>query len=148
MAQAIGRVRRPGQYKLMQVYRIVVLDTIDVDILEHHEHRTTVMAEYQHSNLKKKLVSGTNFNAEDGQKLKLVPRQMLLAAGGEGQPNKARDAVSAKEEQINDLERKLADTNKRSAMLVDQINSKRAGQPDNTAFLVERREALEKAKKL
>ncbi|KAG9959694.1 hypothetical protein KCU61_g7227, partial [Aureobasidium melanogenum] len=145
MAQAIGRVRRPGQYKLVQVSRIVVLDTIDVGIFEHREHRTTVMAEYQHSNLEKKLVPGTNFKAQDGQKLvkpqktqlirdvngesKLISRQMLLAAGGEGQLNKARNAVSAKEEQINDLECKLADTNKRSAMLVDQINSKRGGQP-------------------
>ncbi|KAH0389649.1 hypothetical protein KCU89_g16450, partial [Aureobasidium melanogenum] len=84
----------------VQVYRFVALDTIDVDILEHREHRTTVMAEYQHSNLEKKLVPGTNFKPKDGQELvkpqktqlirdvngeyKLVPRQLLLAAGGEG----------------------------------------------------------------
>ncbi|KAG9759526.1 hypothetical protein KCU73_g3347, partial [Aureobasidium melanogenum] len=100
MAQAIGRVRRPGQDERVQVYRFVALDTIDVDILEHREHRTTVMAEYQHSNLEKKLVPGTNFKPKDGQELvkpqktqlirdvngeyKLVPRQLLLAAGGEG----------------------------------------------------------------
>ncbi|KAH0194533.1 hypothetical protein KCU70_g445, partial [Aureobasidium melanogenum] len=100
MAQAIGRVRRPGQIERVQVYRFVALDTIDVDILEHREHRTTVMAEYQHSNLEKKLVPGTNFKPKDGQELvkpqktqlirdvngeyKLVPRQLLLAAGGEG----------------------------------------------------------------
>ncbi|KAG9851642.1 hypothetical protein KCU98_g3842, partial [Aureobasidium melanogenum] len=56
--------------------------------------------------------------------------------------------LNQKDEQINDLERKLADTNKRSAVLVDQINSKRAGKPDNTAFLVERNEALENVKEL
>ncbi|KAG9571640.1 hypothetical protein KCU79_g82, partial [Aureobasidium melanogenum] len=53
--------------KLVQVYSSVLLDTIDVDILEHREHRTTVMVEYQHSNLEKKLVPGTNFKAKDGQ---------------------------------------------------------------------------------
>ncbi|KEQ72090.1 hypothetical protein M436DRAFT_10011, partial [Aureobasidium namibiae CBS 147.97] len=34
MAQAIGRVRRPGQKYEVHVYRFVSLDTIDVDILE------------------------------------------------------------------------------------------------------------------
>ncbi|KAG9528135.1 hypothetical protein KCU93_g4549, partial [Aureobasidium melanogenum] len=143
------------------------------------------MADNEHSNLEKKLVPGTNFKAKDGQELikpqktqlirdvngeyKLVPRQMLLAAGGEGQLTQARDAVSAEEEQIrcleqdiavidklelqldqkeendekvNDLNRALDDANKRNAQLIHQINSKRAGQPDNT----ERNEALENAK--
>ena len=45
MAQAIGRVRRHGQKKQIHVYRIVALDTIDVDILEHRERRTTAITE-------------------------------------------------------------------------------------------------------
>ncbi|KAG9858630.1 hypothetical protein KCU98_g527, partial [Aureobasidium melanogenum] len=114
-------------------YRIVALDTIDVDILDHREHRTTVMAEFQHSNLEKKLVPGTDFHAKlelvkpqktqlirdvNGE-YKLVPRQMLLAARGGGQLTEARDAVSAKEEQTS-----------------------------AAPFLLERNEALENAKKL
>jgi SNF2 family DNA or RNA helicase len=46
MAQAIGRVRRHGQKKQIHVYRIVALDTIDVDILEHRERRPTAITEY------------------------------------------------------------------------------------------------------
>ncbi|KAI4715878.1 hypothetical protein E4T48_07929 [Aureobasidium sp. EXF-10727] len=99
MAQAIGRVRRPGQDKPVRVYRFVALDTIDVDILEHREHRTSIMSEYQDSECEK-TVPGTNFEAKLKQKLvkpektqlirdhngefKLVPRQLLLAAGGAG----------------------------------------------------------------
>ncbi|KAG9666378.1 hypothetical protein KCU99_g10158, partial [Aureobasidium melanogenum] len=196
-----AQMARPPQRqdKLVQLYSIVLLDTIDVDILEHLERCTTAMAEYQHSNIGKELVPGTNFKAKNGQELvkpqrtqlirdvngeyKLVPRQMLLAAGGEGQFTQTRDAVSAKEEQIkileqdiaelsadknavidklelqldqkeendekvNDLKRALDDANKRNAQLIHQINSQRAGQPDNTAFLLERNEALENAKKL
>ncbi|WPH00344.1 Hypothetical protein R9X50_00316900 [Acrodontium crateriforme] len=45
MAQAIGRVRRHGQKKKIFVYRVVALDTIDVDILEHRERRSTALAE-------------------------------------------------------------------------------------------------------
>ncbi|KAF2218509.1 P-loop containing nucleoside triphosphate hydrolase protein [Elsinoe ampelina] len=45
MAQAIGRVRRPGQTKDIQVYRFVALDTIDVDILEHRERRADALSE-------------------------------------------------------------------------------------------------------
>ncbi|KAG9664580.1 hypothetical protein KCU64_g567, partial [Aureobasidium melanogenum] len=180
MAQAIGHVRRPGQEKLVQVYRIVALDTIDVDILEHREHRTTVMAEYKHSDVEKKRSPGTDF--EDKLKPELIkPQKTELIRDVNGEVE-ARDAVSAKEEQIKTLEQEvvhlkqsiqkkisltdhgariaklnvdkaamidnLADTNKRGAMLVDQIKSKRAGQPDNTAVLLERNEALENAKKL
>lgn len=106
MAQAIGHVRRPGQEKLVQVYRIVALDTIDVDILEHREHRTTVMAEYKHSDVEKKRSPGTDFEDKLKPELikpqktelirdvngeyKLVPRQMLLAAGGEGRGSRCR----------------------------------------------------------
>lgn len=45
MAQAIGRVRRHGQNKHIHVYRIVALDTIDVDILEHRERRVNALTE-------------------------------------------------------------------------------------------------------
>ena len=46
MAQAIGRVRRHGQTKQIHVCRIIALDTIDVDILEHRERRSTAITEY------------------------------------------------------------------------------------------------------
>jgi len=99
MAQAIGRVRRPGQKNDVYVYRFMSIDTIDVDILEHREHRTTVLAEYQDPDVEG--VIGTDFTGKLEQALtkpqktqlirdqrdgryKLVPRQMLLAAGGEG----------------------------------------------------------------
>lgn len=45
MAQAVGRVRRPGQTRDIHVYRFVSLDTIDVDILEHRERRDSPLSE-------------------------------------------------------------------------------------------------------
>jgi hypothetical protein len=45
MAQAIGRVRRHGQTRPIHVYRICALHTIDVDILEHREHRSNALVE-------------------------------------------------------------------------------------------------------
>ncbi|KAI7678493.1 hypothetical protein KC319_g3315 [Hortaea werneckii] len=45
MAQAIGRVRRHKQKKPIYVYRLVALDTIDVDILEHRERRVDALVE-------------------------------------------------------------------------------------------------------
>ncbi|KAM0717999.1 hypothetical protein Q7P37_006331 [Cladosporium fusiforme] len=45
MAQAVGRVRRHGQQKRIHVYRICALHTIDVDILQHRERRTTALTE-------------------------------------------------------------------------------------------------------
>lgn len=45
MAQAVGRVRRHGQVKKIHIYRIVALDTIDVDILEHRERRLDALTE-------------------------------------------------------------------------------------------------------
>ena len=45
MAQAVGRIRRPGQKKDIHVYRFLALDTIDVDILEHRERRDNAIAE-------------------------------------------------------------------------------------------------------
>ncbi|KAF1816302.1 hypothetical protein P152DRAFT_470338 [Eremomyces bilateralis CBS 781.70] len=43
MCQAIGRSRRYGQKNKIFVWRFVSLQTIDVDILEHREHRTRVV---------------------------------------------------------------------------------------------------------
>jgi len=45
MAQAVGRVRRHGQTRLIHVYRVCALHTIDVDILEHREYRTDALTE-------------------------------------------------------------------------------------------------------
>lgn len=45
MTQAIARARRHGQQKTIHVYRIVALDTIDVDVLEHRERRTNALTE-------------------------------------------------------------------------------------------------------
>ncbi|KAI7193676.1 hypothetical protein KC324_g5108, partial [Hortaea werneckii] len=45
MAQAIGRVRRHKQKKPIYVYRLVALDTIDVDILEHRERRADALVQ-------------------------------------------------------------------------------------------------------
>jgi site-specific DNA-cytosine methylase len=96
MAQAIGRVRRPGQKNDVCVYRFVSLDTIDVDILEHREHRTTVLAEHQDEampgidfagKLKQRLTKAEKtqlIRDPVNKKFKLVPGQMLLDAGGHG----------------------------------------------------------------
>ena len=45
MAQAIGRARRPGQKRLIRIYRMVALNTIDVDILEHRERSKQIRVE-------------------------------------------------------------------------------------------------------
>ncbi|KAK4574111.1 hypothetical protein LTR86_001872 [Recurvomyces mirabilis] len=45
-AQTIGRVRRHGQTKAINVYTIFAPHTIDVDILEHREKRTNAIAEW------------------------------------------------------------------------------------------------------
>ncbi|KAI5363862.1 putative helicase, P-loop containing nucleoside triphosphate hydrolase [Septoria linicola] len=45
MAQALGRVRRFGQSRPIHVYRVVAIDTIDVDILEHRERRVDALIE-------------------------------------------------------------------------------------------------------
>lgn len=45
MAQAVGRVRRHGQKRGIHIYRLVALDSIDVDILEHRERRTEALVE-------------------------------------------------------------------------------------------------------
>jgi superfamily II DNA or RNA helicase len=51
MAQAIGRVRRHGQKRPIHVYRICALHTIDVDVLEHREHRRDAMTELSASDI-------------------------------------------------------------------------------------------------
>ena len=43
MTQAIGRARRYGQQKRVYIYRFAALSTIDVDILEHREHRSDAL---------------------------------------------------------------------------------------------------------
>ena len=43
MAQAIARSRRFGQKKMVHIYHVVALRTIDVDILEHHHKRCEAM---------------------------------------------------------------------------------------------------------
>ena len=45
LAQSVARVRRHGQRKPIHVHRIVALDTIDVDILEHRERRVDALVE-------------------------------------------------------------------------------------------------------
>ncbi|KAF1356488.1 hypothetical protein BDV97DRAFT_287275 [Delphinella strobiligena] len=45
MAQAIGRIRRPGQSRDIYAYRMVALHTIDVDVLEHRERINKVLVE-------------------------------------------------------------------------------------------------------
>ncbi|KAL1310962.1 hypothetical protein AAFC00_001182 [Neodothiora populina] len=45
MAQAIGRVRRPGQKNDIFVYRMASLYTIDIDVLEHRERRDRILME-------------------------------------------------------------------------------------------------------
>lgn len=45
MAQMIGRVRRHGQKKEIHVYRVLALNTIDVDILEQRERRSDALDE-------------------------------------------------------------------------------------------------------
>ncbi|KAI5209980.1 hypothetical protein E4T39_00528 [Aureobasidium subglaciale] len=94
MAQGIGRVRRPGQNKPIHVYRIIALNTIDVDILEQRERDTRVLYDQQDTDASKMQIVGHDFEGivdgklqkpdkmqlirdKDGR-IKLVPRTMLL----------------------------------------------------------------------
>lgn len=43
--QSIGRVRRTGQEKTVHIYRFAAINTIDVDILETREKRTTCLGQ-------------------------------------------------------------------------------------------------------
>ncbi|KAI5204620.1 hypothetical protein E4T38_04669 [Aureobasidium subglaciale] len=94
MAQGIGRVRRPGQNKSIHVYRIIALDTIDVDVLEQRERGTRVLYDQQDTDASEMQVVGRDFEGAVGGELqkpdkmqlirdkdgriKLVPRTMLL----------------------------------------------------------------------
>ncbi|GAB7347637.1 hypothetical protein MBLNU459_g4506t1 [Dothideomycetes sp. NU459] len=83
MSQAIGRVRRHGQTKEIFVHRLVALDTIDVDILEHRERRDSVMTEQDdpETAAHKKLASpeGTQLIRDTrSKKFRLVPKSLLL----------------------------------------------------------------------
>lgn len=42
MTQCIGRARRYGQRRTVHVYRLVALDTVDVDVLEWREGKKLV----------------------------------------------------------------------------------------------------------
>ena len=89
MAQAIGRIRRHGQQKAMHVYRIVALDTIDVDILEHRERRATALVEQGAEKLEpppsKKNVETKERTqlVKEGNQFSLRPQSWLVGDGAE-----------------------------------------------------------------
>ncbi|KAG9516518.1 hypothetical protein KCV07_g6776, partial [Aureobasidium melanogenum] len=67
----------------------------------HREHRTTVMVEYQHPDLEKKLVPGTNFKAKDGQEL-IKPQRTQLIRDVNGEYKLVpRQCCSLLEERVN-----------------------------------------------
>ncbi|CAK4032193.1 DNA repair rad8 [Lecanosticta acicola] len=66
MAQAIGRVRRPGQKKLIHVHRVVALHTIDVDILEHREKRIDALVEQGEEEIQRPQ-GASSLEAHDGR---------------------------------------------------------------------------------
>jgi hypothetical protein len=80
MAQAVGRVRRHGQKRPIHVYRICALHTIDVDILEHREHRRDALTELDASDVAPPLsLDGVHDQAEP-QRVQLVREN----GGGQG----------------------------------------------------------------
>lgn len=90
MAQAIGRVRRHGQKRDIHVYRLVALDTIDVDILEHRERRIDALVEQgaPQITIPAALHEGTERERtqlvrEDGH-FSLRPRSWLLGSEADG----------------------------------------------------------------
>ena len=98
MEQAIGRVRRHGQTKPVHVYRIVALNTIDVDILEHRERRATALSELDAPEIASLHLSQMNamkhkpepertqlVRGEDGR-YSLQPQSWLVRCGGESDP--------------------------------------------------------------
>ncbi|KAG9761001.1 hypothetical protein KCU73_g2608, partial [Aureobasidium melanogenum] len=115
------------------------------------------------SNLEKKLVPGTNSKAKDGQELvkpqktqlirdvngeyKLVPRQMLLAAGGEGQLTQARDAVSAEEEQIRCLEQDIAELSADKDAVIEKLELQLDQKEENDEKVNDFKRALDDANK-
>ncbi|GIZ48322.1 hypothetical protein CKM354_001138800 [Cercospora kikuchii] len=78
MAQAIGRVRRFSQERPIHVYRIVALDTIDVDVLEHREHRIDALVEQG----QKKIKPPTKLKALDTPSRKKPERTQLVREDG------------------------------------------------------------------
>ena len=107
MAQAIGRVRRHGQKKEIHVYRIIALDTIDVDILEHRERRTDSLTEQgtakivppratkQHDMNKEPVAERCQLVKEDG-KFSLRPHAWLVRCGADGDDDDDDSADMAK----------------------------------------------------
>lgn len=85
MAQALGRVRRPGQTKPIHVYRMISIDTIDVDILEHRERRQTIITEMDSPvpNVAATAKPERTQLIKDNQtgKFLLVPKSILLSQG-------------------------------------------------------------------
>lgn len=102
MAQAIGRVRRHGQQKEIHVYRLVALDTIDVDILEHRERRVEALTEQGHPISKPLALKDLDMTEtpkpervqlvrEDGR-YSLRPRSWLIRCGADNDDDK-RDSA-------------------------------------------------------
>jgi hypothetical protein len=72
MAQAVGRVRRHGQTRPIHVYRICALHTIDVDILEHREHRRDALTELNASDVAPPLSLDGVHDQVEPQRVQLV----------------------------------------------------------------------------
>ncbi|KAF4552513.1 SNF2 family N-terminal domain-containing protein 7 [Elsinoe fawcettii] len=84
MAQAIGRVRRPGQTRDIHVYRFVALDTIDVDIIEHRERRRDALSQLGAKDIKLVHRDGTatnRFNASESKGDMELERTQLIKDG-------------------------------------------------------------------
>lgn len=81
MAQAVGRVRRHGQKRLIHVYRICALHTIDVDILEHREHRRDALKELNASDVAPPLSTAMATSNDDHDQTKLQRVQLVRENG-------------------------------------------------------------------
>jgi site-specific DNA-cytosine methylase len=82
MAQAVGRVRRHGQKRPIHVYRICALHTIDVDILEHREHRRDALTELKASDVTPPLSTAMDLRNGVHDQAKLE-RVQLVSENGE-----------------------------------------------------------------
>ncbi|KAK5129398.1 hypothetical protein LTR08_003285 [Meristemomyces frigidus] len=96
MAQAVGRVRRHGQKKDIHVYRIVALDTIDVDILEHRERRVDALTQVGARAIEPPLLAAARMRdghaepraertqlVKEGVRYSLQPQSWLVRCGGD-----------------------------------------------------------------
>jgi site-specific DNA-cytosine methylase/SNF2 family DNA or RNA helicase len=97
MAQAIGRVRRHGQKRDVHVHRLVALDTIDVDILEHRERRTTALSERdqlpdQNSRPQSSQPERTQLIRDSEGHFSLQPRSWLINGSCNGQGTTASNS--------------------------------------------------------